>query len=83
MHTQKRGRTIATNQQPSVEFANGMGGATNEKDLETRVIKQQVQITAEDVTTLIPNGNIDEQVQTRVHIGETSMVDVSKIEVEL
>ncbi len=28
-------------------------------------------------------GNIDEQVQTRVDIGETSMVDVSKIEVAL
>ncbi len=55
----------------------------SEEDLETRVIKQQVQIIVEDVTTLIPNGNIDEQVQTHVDIGETSMVDISKIEVEL
>ncbi len=54
----------------------------SEEDLETRVIKQ-VQIIVEDVTTLIPNGNIDEQVQTHVDIGETSMVDISKIEVEL
>jgi hypothetical protein len=60
-----------------------MGGAMSEEDLETRVIKQQVQIIVEDVTTLIPNGNIDEQVQTHVDIGETSMVDISKIEVEL
>jgi hypothetical protein len=55
MQTQKKGRTNATNQQPLVESTNGMGGVMNEEDLETRVIKHQVQITIEDVTTLTPN----------------------------
>jgi hypothetical protein len=83
MQTQKTRKTNASNQQPSIEFANGMGGAMNEEDLETWVIKQQVQTIVEDVATLTPNGNIEEQVQTHVDIGETSMVDVSKIEAEL
>jgi hypothetical protein len=83
MRTQKRGRNNAFNQQASVESANGMGGAMNEEDLKIGVIKQQVQANVEDVAALTLNGNIEEQVQTCVDIGETSMVDVNKIEVGL
>jgi hypothetical protein len=57
-----------------------MGGAMNEEDLEIGVIKQQVQANVEDVVALTLNGNIEKQVQTCV--GKTSMVDVSKIEIE-
>jgi len=52
----------------------------NEEDLEIGVIKQQVQANVEDVVALTLNGNIEKQVQTCV--GKTSMVDVSKIEIE-
>jgi hypothetical protein len=83
MQIQKRGRINASNQQALVESTNGMGGVTNEEDLEIGVIKQQVQANVEDVVALTPNGNIEEQVQTRVDIGETSMVNVSKFEVKL
>jgi hypothetical protein len=83
MQTQKRGRINASNQQALVESTNGMGGVMNEEDLEIGVIKQQVQANVEDVVALTPNGNIEEQVQTRVDIGETSMVNVSKFEVKL
>jgi hypothetical protein len=62
MQTQKRGRINAFNQQASVESTNGMGGAMNEEDLETWVIKQQVQANVENVVALTPNGNIEEQV---------------------
>jgi hypothetical protein len=42
MKIQKRGRIDAFNQQGLVEYIDGMGGAMNEKDMETRVIRKQV-----------------------------------------
>jgi hypothetical protein len=41
-NSKEKGRTNASNQQASIESVNGMGGAMNEEDLETGVIKQQV-----------------------------------------
>jgi len=55
----------------------------NEEDLETRVIGQQAQIGVEDVRALTLNGNIEKQVQVGLEVGETSTIDVNKIEVEL
>jgi len=83
MQTQMKGRIDAFDQQALVEFVDGMGGAMNEKDLETKVIGQQTQVGVEDVHTLILNGNIEKQMQANVDIGETSTIDVNRIEVEL
>ncbi len=55
----------------------------NEEDLETRVIGQQAQIGVEDVRALTLNGNIEKQVQVGLDVGETSTIDVNRIEVEL
>jgi hypothetical protein len=60
-----------------------MGGTMNEEDLETRVIGQQAQIGVEDVRALTLNGNIEKQVQVGLDVGETSTIDVNRIEVEL
>jgi len=45
-----------------VEFVDGMGGAMNEEDLETRVIRQQVQANVEDLGALTLSENIEKQV---------------------
>jgi len=82
MQTHMKGRIDAFDQQALVEFADGMGGAMNEKDLETKVIGQQTQVGVEDVHTLILSGNIEKQMQANVDIGETSAIDVNRIEVE-
>jgi len=60
-----------------------MGGAMNEEDLDTRVIGQQAQIGVEDVRALNLNGNIEKQVQVGLDVGETSTIDINRIEVEL
>jgi hypothetical protein len=78
-----RGRIDAFDQQALVEFADGMGGAMNEKDLETKVIGQQAQVGVEDVHTLTLSGNIEKQMQADVDVGETSTINVNRIEVEL
>ncbi len=44
---------------------------------------QQTQVGVKNVVALALNGNVEEQVQARVDVGETSTIDVSKIEVEL
>jgi uncharacterized protein (DUF1786 family) len=59
-----------------------MGGAMNEEDLETRLMKQQVQVDVEDVGALTLNENIEKQMQVGVDVGETSTTYVNKIEVE-
>ncbi len=82
MQTWKRGRTDVSNSQASVEFVDGMGGAMNEEDLETRLMKQQVQVDVEDVGALTLNENIEKQMQVGVDVGETSTTYVNKIEVE-
>jgi hypothetical protein len=66
-----------------VEPIDGMGGAMNEKELKTRVIKKQAQTSVEDVATLTMNWNIEEQVQVGANVGETSVENVNRIEVEL
>ncbi len=55
----------------------------NEKDLETRVIKKQMQASVEDVVTLIMSWNIEEQVQASANVKETLVANVSRIKVEL
>jgi len=82
MQTWKRGRTNVSNSQASVEFVDGLGGAMNEEDLETRLMKQQVQVDVEDVGALTLNENIEKQMQVGVDVGETSTTYVNKIEVE-
>ncbi len=79
----KKRRTDASNLQASVEFVDGMEGAMNEEDLETRVIGQQAQIHVEDVGALGLSGNIEKQVQVGVDVGETSTTKVNRIMVEL
>ncbi len=54
----------------------------NEEDLETRLMKQQVQVDVEDVGALTLNENIEKQMQVGVDVGETSTTYVNKIEVE-
>ncbi len=83
MKIQKRGRIDASNQQGSVEYIDGMGGAMNEKDMETIMIRKQVQVSVEDVATLIMSRNIEEQVQVGANVRETFATNVSRIEVEL
>jgi hypothetical protein len=60
-----------------------MGGAMNEKDMETIMIRKQVQVSVEDVATLIMSQNIEEQVQVGANVRETFATNVSRIEVEL
>jgi hypothetical protein len=40
-----------------------------------------VQVDVEDVHALASNGNMDEQVQANVDVGETFTIDISRIEV--
>jgi hypothetical protein len=42
METWKEGKIVTFNQQASTKFAYGMAVAMNEKDLEIRVIRQQM-----------------------------------------
>jgi hypothetical protein len=66
-----------------VEFVDGMGGAMNEEDLETRVIRQQVQANVEDLGALTLSENIEKQVQVGVDVGKIFITNVNKIKVEL
>jgi hypothetical protein len=77
----KEGTTI---QQAQVEVIDGIGGVMKKKDVEVVVISQQVEIHVEDVVALIPNGNMEEQMQPNVEVGETfATIDVTKIKIEL
>jgi hypothetical protein len=59
-----------------------MGGVTNEKHLEARVMGQHAGV--EDVVPLVPNEIVEEeQVETYENIGETSKGDVDQIEINL
>jgi len=60
-----------------------MGGAMNEEDLETRVIRQQVQANVEDLGALTLSENIEKQVQVGVDVGKIFITNVNKIKVEL
>ncbi len=65
---------------PQVEFVCGIRGIMKERDVEVGVIGQQV----EDVVAQAPNGNIEEEMQANVEVGEIFIIiDVSRIEVEL
>jgi hypothetical protein len=44
---------------------------------------QQTQVGVKNVVALALSGNVEERMQARVDVGETSRIDVSKIEVEL
>ncbi len=67
-------------QQAQVEVVCGIRGVMKEKDVKVGVIGQQ----AKDVVALAPNGNIEEEMQTNVEVGEIfTIINVSRIEVEL
>ncbi len=55
----------------------------NEEDLETRVIRQQVQANVEDLGALTLSENIEKQVQVGVDVGKIFITNVNKIKVEL
>jgi hypothetical protein len=60
-----------------------MWSVMNERDLEARVMGQQVQMGVEDVVALIWNEIVEKQMQVGENIGETFAIDVDKIEVDL
>jgi hypothetical protein len=58
-----------------------MGGVMNEKDLEAKVMRHQVSV--EDVVALVPSDIIEEQMQAGENVGETSIANVDRIEMDL
>jgi len=58
-----------------------MGGVMNEKDLEAKVMRHQVSV--EDVVALVPSDIIEEQMQVGENVGETSIANVDRIEMDL
>jgi hypothetical protein len=59
-----------------------MGGVTNERHLEARVMGQQVNV--ENVVPLVPSEIVEEeQVEVGEDIGETFKGDVDQIELDL
>lgn len=53
-------------------------------DVEVVVISQQAKASLEDVVALVPNGNMEEQMQPNGEVGETfATTYVIKIEIEL
>jgi len=57
-----------------------MGG---EGDLDVGVVGYEMQVSIEDVATLVAPKIVQEQVQASGDVGETSVVDAKKIEVDL
>ncbi len=53
----------------------------NEKDLEAKVMRHQVSV--EDVVALVPSDIIEEQMQAGENVGETSIANVDRIEMDL
>ncbi len=82
MQTWKKANNVGTNQQVSTKVVDGIGGVTNEKHLEARVMGQQASV--EDVVPLVPNEIVEEeQVEANENVGETSKGGVDKIEMNL
>jgi hypothetical protein len=55
-----------------------------EGNVKVVVISQQVETNVEDAVALVPNGNMEEQIQLNVEVGETfATTDVTRIENEL
>jgi hypothetical protein len=55
-----------------------------EGDGKVVVISQQVETNVEDAIVLVPNGNMEEQLQPNVEVEETFVtIDVTRIEIEL
>jgi hypothetical protein len=77
----KEGTTI---QQAQAKVVDGFGGVMKKKDVEVVVISQQVETNVEDAVVLVPNGNMEEQMQLNVEVGETfATTYVTRIEIEL
>ncbi len=77
----KEGTTI---QQAQAKVVDGFGGVMKEGDVEVVVISQQVEISVEDAVALVPNGNMEEQMQPNVEVWETfATTNVTRIEIEL
>jgi hypothetical protein len=69
-------------QQVSTEAIDGMGGVTNERHVEARVMGQQVNV--ENVVPLVPSEIIEEeQVEVNEIVGETFKRNADKIEMDL
>jgi F0F1-type ATP synthase gamma subunit len=78
----KEARNVGTYQQVSTYVIDGMGGVTNERHLEARVMGQQAGV--EDVVPLVPNENVEEeQMEVDKNIGETFKGNVDQIEIDL
>jgi hypothetical protein len=55
-----------------------------EGDVKVVVIFQQVETSVEDVVALVPNGNMEEQMEPNVEVGETFVATyVTRINFEL
>jgi hypothetical protein len=77
----KKGTTI---QQAQAEVTDGIGGVMKKGDVKVVVTSQQVETSVEDVVTLVPNGNMEEQMQPNVEVRETfAATNVIRIDIEL